>query len=105
VRWTLRAIMHTRHCLELADRIHQVMQRELDHSLDRQRMLEDPRYSRDVLLVCDALHNTPAPLLAHHFRRAAALPEEQPQPRQGMPGAGLAQALFAKRPVLETAGW
>jgi hypothetical protein len=29
-----------------------------------------------VLLVCDALRQTDAPFLAHHFRRASACPEE-----------------------------
>ncbi len=68
--------MHTRHCLKIADRIHHLLVRELGQGVDRQRMLRDALYARDVLLVCDALRETDAPFLARHFRRAAAAPEE-----------------------------
>jgi hypothetical protein len=68
--------MHRRHCLQLADRMHAVLQRELGAGLDRHRMLMDERYVRDVLLVCEGLADSPGPLLAHHFRRAWALPDE-----------------------------
>ena len=68
--------MHTRHCLKIADRIHLLLVRELGQGLDRQRMLREPLYARDVLLVCDALHLTDAPFLAMHFRRCAASPDE-----------------------------
>lgn len=68
--------MHTRHCLKIADRIHLLLVRELGQGLDRQRMVNDALYARDVLLVCDALRLTDAPFLALHFRRSAAAPEE-----------------------------
>jgi hypothetical protein len=68
--------MHTRHCLKIADRIHLLLVREIGQGLDRQRMVREPLYARDVLLVCDALRHTDAPFLARHFRRAAAAPEE-----------------------------
>jgi hypothetical protein len=68
--------MHTRHCLKIADRIHRVLVRELGQGLDRQRMVREALYARDVLLVCDALRDTDAPFLAQHFRRAAAAAEE-----------------------------
>jgi hypothetical protein len=68
--------MHRRHCLQLADRMNAVLLRELGAGVDRHRMLVDGRYAHDVLLVCDGLHDTPGPLLAHHFRRAVELPEE-----------------------------
>jgi hypothetical protein len=68
--------MHRRHCLQLADRIHAVLLRELGAGVDRHRMLMDERYRHDVLLVCDGLQESPGPLLAHHFRRAAELPDE-----------------------------
>jgi hypothetical protein len=68
--------MHTRHALKIADRIHRVLLRELGQDLDRQRMVREPLYARDVLLVCDALRDTDAPFLAQHFRRAASAPEE-----------------------------
>jgi hypothetical protein len=68
--------MHTRHCLKIADRIHVLLVREIGQGLDRQRLVKDPLYARDVLLVCDALRQTDAPFLAYHFRRASACPEE-----------------------------
>ncbi len=68
--------MHTRHCLKLAHRIHALLEHELGQGIDRQRLLADPLYARDVLLVCDALVATVGPLLARSFRRAAAAPEE-----------------------------
>jgi hypothetical protein len=68
--------MHTRHCLKLADRIDALLQHEIGQGIDRQRLLADALYTRDVLLVCDALVATAGPLLARSFRRAAAAPEE-----------------------------
>ena len=71
--------MHTRHCLKITDRIHLLLVRELGQGLDRQRMLREPLYARDVLLVCDAMLLTDAPFLAMHFRRCAAGPDEVEQ--------------------------
>lgn len=68
--------MHTRHCLKIAHRMHLLLQREIGRGLDLQRMLRDARYSRDVLLVCDAMHRTELPDLAAFYRRAAAGPGE-----------------------------
>jgi hypothetical protein len=81
--------MHTRHCLKIADRIHVLLVRELGQGLDRQRMLKDALYARDVLLVCDALRQTDAPFLAHHFRRASACPEEGSAGKDTKPLRGL----------------
>ena len=68
--------MHTRHCLKIADRMHALLLREIGQGLDARRLLAEPRYARDVLLVCEALRTTDGPLLAHHYRRAAARAEE-----------------------------
>jgi hypothetical protein len=68
--------MHHRHCLKIAERIHLLLVRELGQGLERQRMLHEPLYARDVLLVCDAMRHTDAPYLARHFRRSAASPDE-----------------------------
>jgi hypothetical protein len=68
--------MHTRHCLKLADRINALLERELGQGIERPRLLAEPLYARDVLLVCDALLATDGPLLARAFRRAAAAPDE-----------------------------
>ena len=71
--------MHTRHCLKITDRIDLLLVRELGQGLDRQRMLREPLYARDVLLVCDAMLLTDAPFLAMHFRRCVAGPDEVEQ--------------------------
>ena len=68
--------MHTRHCLKLAARIHALLLQELGQGIEAARLLAEPLYARDVLLVCDALAATDGPLLARAFRRAAAAPEE-----------------------------
>ncbi len=81
--------MHTRHCLKIADRIHLLLVRELGQGLDRQRMVKDALYARDVLLVCDALLQTDAPFLAQHFRRAAACPEEGSAQKDAKAARGL----------------
>ncbi len=93
--------MHTRHCFKIADRIHALLVRELGQGLDRQRMVQEALYARDVLLVCDALHHSDAPFLAHHFRRAAASPDEatllaaaHKGSGSGLVGARLFNALF-----------
>ena len=72
-------VMHTRHGLKIADRIHLLLVREIGQGLDRQRMVNEPLYARDVLLVCDALHGTDGPLLAGHFRRAATNADQTEQ--------------------------
>ncbi len=77
--------MHTRHCLKLADRIDALLQHEIGQGIDRQRLLADALYARDVLLVCEALVATAGPLLARSFRRAAAAPEEGTPQGQGAP--------------------
>ncbi len=64
--------------LQLAQRIYQVLVREIDHAIEVERLLTDARYARDVLLVCDALPGSEAPPLAMQFR---ALP---------LPAAGVA---------------
>jgi hypothetical protein len=77
---------------QLAQRIHQVLAHEIDHAIEVERLLTDPRYARDVLLVCDALPGSEAPPLARQFR---ALPLPPPpaanaaaagQPTGGAPG-------------------
>jgi hypothetical protein len=62
--------MNTRRCLKIADRINALLVAELGQGIDRQRMLAEPLYARDVLLVCDALRGDLSSL-AQHFRTAA----------------------------------
>lgn len=54
--------------MQLAQRIHQVLVREIDHAIEVERLLTDAHYARDVLLVCDALAGSEAPPLATQLR-------------------------------------
>ena len=74
--------MHHRHCTKLAERMHQLLLRELGQGIDTRRMLTEVLYARDVLLVCEALAGTEGALFARAFRRAAAGPSEDELARQ-----------------------
>ena len=54
----------------IAARIDMGLRRALGEGVDAQRTLDDPRYARDVLLVCDAMTGTDLPELARRFRAA-----------------------------------
>ena len=63
--------------------MHELLLSELGQGVEPQRMLDEPLYARDVLLVCDALADTELPQLAKSFRRAALeAPPVAPPPRQ-----------------------
>jgi hypothetical protein len=75
--------------LQIAQSLFQSLLRELDHSIELERLLGDPRYARDVLLVCDACPGGDLPALAAMLR-ATAPPVGR---RAGdTPAAGLAPA-------------
>ncbi len=57
--------------LQLAQRIHQLLLREIDHAIEVDRLLLDPRYARDVLLVCEAVPGGELVPLAALFREAS----------------------------------
>ena len=80
--------MNTARCLTIAQRLHLLLVAELGVGLDAQRMVDDPLYARDVLLVADAYTGDDLATLAAHFRQAAA---EKPS---------LAQALGVSPPVV-----
>ena len=61
----------------LAHRMHLLLRRELGQGFDEARLLAEPLYARDVLLVCDALPGPGLALLASQFRQA--LPASQPR--------------------------
>ena len=54
--------------LKIAQRINLLLQRELAQGIDVPRMLAQPLYARDVLLVCDAVRGSDLALLAQQFR-------------------------------------
>jgi hypothetical protein len=60
--------MHDQHRLQLANRMHLQLLRELGQGIDVRRMLGDARYALDVLLVCDALPEHGLRDLAARFR-------------------------------------
>ena len=66
--------MNDRRRRTIAERIDALLQRELGEGIDVERMLVEPLYARDVLLVCDAFPGSDLASLAGHFRTASAPP-------------------------------
>ncbi len=66
--------MDSHHRLQLANRIHLGLMRELGQGIDLKQMLTSTLYARDVLLVCQAYPDTELPQLSEQFRKAAAEP-------------------------------
>ena len=110
--------MNTRRCHRIALRIDALLLTELGQGIEPQRMLTQPLYARDVLLVCDAHTGGDLAALAQHFRAAVAdtSPENsgnvsgnlssnssQPSGRESTAPGGLPGALVA-RPA-QPAGW
>lgn len=85
--------MNTRRCLKIANRINALLLRELRQGIDHQRMVQDPLYARDVLLVCDAFAGSDLASLAQHFRAAAAEAAETPASASG-PNSGFSASRF-----------
>lgn len=56
--------------LQLATRIHYALLRELGTGIEVGRLLKQPLYARDVLLVCDACEGNDLRRLAKAFRGA-----------------------------------
>ena len=70
--------------LQLAQRIHKLLVKEIEHAIEVERLLADPRYARDVLLVCEAVPGVELGALAALFREASA---SQPGPVSHAPQA------------------
>ena len=66
----------------LAHRMHLLLRRELGQGFDEARLLAEPLYARDVLLVCDALPGPGLAALARQFRQAE---HERPPGRADVP--------------------
>ena len=58
-------------CLKIAQRMNVLLQRELAQGIDVQRMLAQPLYARDVLLVCEAMRDSDLAVLAQQYRDAS----------------------------------
>jgi len=64
----------------IAERIGDLLELELGQSIDARRMLNDPLYARDVLLVCEAAPGSELDELARRFRQAPAFRMRDPVP-------------------------
>jgi len=69
--------------LQIAERIHQLLLREIGFAIEIDRLLADARYARDVLLVCDATPGGELIPLASLFREAS---RRRPAGLAGAPG-------------------
>jgi hypothetical protein len=54
----------------IVSRIDLQLRRHLGQAVDAHRAVSDTRYSKDMLLVCDAMEGTELPQLATQFREA-----------------------------------
>jgi hypothetical protein len=86
--------MDKQRCLKLALRIDVGLHAALGEGIDAKRMVAQPLYARDALLVCDALAGTDLPALAAAFRKAAAPETVNPLLRAPLGIASLLGALF-----------
>jgi hypothetical protein len=66
-------VSHSPSPLQIATKIHFFLMRELGKGIDVEKMLQHPRYARDVLLVCDACRGTELAELASTFRQVKKL--------------------------------
>jgi len=57
----------------IVNRIDLQLRRHLGQGVDAERALSDSRYTRDMLLVCDAMSATDLPVLARQYRKAERL--------------------------------
>jgi hypothetical protein len=95
--------MHTRHCLKLSARINALLQRELGQGIEPARMLAEPLYRRDVLLVCDALRGSEVAELAARFRRAFAAERDNggTPSRSGFSASRFVNSIFGAASTLD----
>lgn len=94
--------LNSQRCLRIADRIDVLLQQRLGCGIDLQRMMAEPAYRRDVLLVCDAHRGEELAALAQQFRAAqAASASEAPPPapwEHGAPGGIESSPFDASQP-------
>ncbi|MDE1947117.1 MAG: hypothetical protein KGL43_21075 [Burkholderiales bacterium] len=69
--------MNETRLLRIANRINQLLLRELGQGIDVRRLIKEPLYARDVLLVCAADPGSDLDSLARHFRLALAEPVDE----------------------------
>lgn len=69
--------MDHHHRLQIANRIHLALMRELGQGIDLKQMLRSALYARDVLLVCQAYPGSDLQALGRQFGRATDEAERQ----------------------------
>jgi hypothetical protein len=79
-------VSHSPSPLQIATKIHFFLMRELGKGIDVEKMLQQPRYARDVLLVCDACRGTELADLANAYRQVRKLYDRLETTRPGSPG-------------------
>ena len=84
-------VMNEARLLRIARRIDLLLQRQLGQGIEVARMIAEPLYARDVLLVCDARPGSDLHSLARHFRIAMAEPIDE----HGMPSTFGDSSSFA----------
>ncbi len=105
----------------IAESISRRLERDLGEGVDARRMLNDPLYARDVLLVCEAEPGSELAQLARRFRSAPAFRMRDPAPtgpggapstgfgpsRPGVPSdlSDLAAGAPRRRPWYSPARW
>ena len=99
----------------IAESISRLLERDLGQGVDARRMLNDPLYARDVLLVCEAEPGSELDQLAQRFRTAPAFRMRDPEPastgfgasRPGVPSGlpGMAAGRAQRRPWYSPARW
>ena len=74
----------------IAQSISRLLELDLGKGVDARRMLNDPLYARDVLLVCEAQPGSELESLARRFRDAPAFRMRDPAPPTtgGVPSTG-----------------
>ena len=90
---TVMQIMNTRRCLKIAGRINTLLVREMGQGIDPARMLAEPLYARDVLLVCEALPGSELAELATQFRQSLLALAADHDARAGQP-SGFSPSRF-----------
>ena len=85
--------MNTRRCLKIASRIDALLAREMGQGIDPERMLAEPLYARDVLLVCEAQPGSELSELATTFRQARLELAADHDARAGQP-SGFSPSRF-----------
>ncbi len=89
-------VSHSPSPLQIATKIHFYLMRELGQGIDVEKMLKQPRYARDVLLVCDACSGTELAQLAVQYRSARDLYKRLEQQRALQPGHASQPTDWAK---------